>query len=59
VKVPERWPSLRVILSDRRRRNDWPDAIAEPVDNGDQIGEVLALPAHKSLWAGKNPAGCD
>jgi hypothetical protein len=50
---------FRVSLPDRRRQNDWPDAAWEPVDNGDQIGKVLALPARCDHGAGKNPAGCN
>src|SRR6201988_4179048 len=44
-------------LAERRRRNDWPDAAREPVDNRDQIGKVLALPARRDPGAGNNPAG--
>jgi hypothetical protein len=44
-------------LPDRRHGNDWPDAASEPVDNGDQIGKVLALPARRDHGVGKNSAG--
>jgi hypothetical protein len=50
---------FRFSLPDRRRRNDWLDAASEPVDNGDQIGKVLALPARCDHGADKNPAGCN
>jgi hypothetical protein len=50
---------FRVSLPDRRRRNDWPDAASEPVDNGDQIGKVLAVPARCDHGAGNNSAGCN
>jgi hypothetical protein len=48
---------FRVSLPDRRHGNDWPDIAREPVDNADQIGKVLALPARCDHGAGNKPAG--
>jgi hypothetical protein len=50
---------LANILSIKARQNDGQNARRQPVDNGDQIGKVLAPGPMVTFAAGKKSAGCD